>query len=292
VKQPFGIAPPGFRLPAGTLVGAVRLQVSNLDRSTHFYESVLGFRILARTLEGTSLGAPGNDRALVWLHSPDGVRSAEGGSLGLYHFAVLLPGRAALGRLAEHLAKARVRVGMADHLVSEAIYLSDPDGLGIEVYADRPREDWRHDGRELVMTTDPLDVRDLMTAAEDQSWQGMPPGTRIGHVHLHVGGLPEAERFYHRALGLDKVVWSYPGALFFSAGGYHHHLGTNTWGSGEPAPDDTARLLEWELLLPGEEAVAGAAVSLRESGYRVQETSAGWQATDPWGTNLQLARPS
>jgi catechol 2,3-dioxygenase len=289
LNQPFGIAPPGFRLPEQSRVGALRLQVSDLGRSVHFYESVLGFRVLERTADGACLGAADTE-PLVWLHAPPGVRPAEGGALGLYHFAILLPHRAALGQLARHLAGARARVGMADHLVSEAIYLSDPDGLGIEVYADRPRQDWRQDGSELVMTTEPLDVRDLLAAAGEHPWQGLPPGTRIGHVHLHVGDLTEAEKFYHRALGLDKVVWSYPGALFFSAGGYHHHLGTNTWGTGEHPPDDTARLLLWQMILPDEGSAAAVAVSLREAGHPVQETAGGWLTTDPWGTTLHIAR--
>ena len=287
----FGIAPPGFRLPDPSRVGALRLQVSDLDRSVHFYEAILGFGVLERTPQGASLGARGDSEPLVRLHAPPGVRPAEGGALGLYHFAVLLPHRAALGQLARHLAAVRVRVGMADHLVSEAIYLSDPDGLGIEVYADRPRQDWKHDGRELVMTTEPLDVRALVAGAGEHPWQGLPPGTRIGHVHLHVGDLKDAEKFYHRALGLDKVVWSYPGALFFSAGGYHHHLGTNTWGTGERPPDDTARLLQWQMVLPDTESAAAVAVSLREAGYPVEETGDGWVTTDPWGTALHIARP-
>ncbi len=288
----FGIAPPGFRLPEQSRVGALRLQVSDLGRSVHFYEEILGFGVLERTPEGASLGAPGDGEPLVWLHAPPGVRPAEGGALGLYHFAILLPQRAALGQLAAHLAGARVHVGMADHLVSEAIYLSDPDGLGIEVYADRPRQDWRHDGRELVMTTEPLDERGLVAAAAGHAWQGLPAGTRIGHVHLHVGDLKEAEKFYHRALGLDKVVWSYPGALFFSAGGYHHHVGTNTWGTGGRPPDDTARLLQWEMVLPDEGSAAAVAVNLREAGYPVQETGGGWLTSDPWGSRLRIARSS
>jgi NAD+-dependent protein deacetylase sirtuin 4 len=155
---------------------------------------------------------------------------------GLYHFAILLPDRAALGRLVAHLAREGVRVGAADHLVSEALYLQDPDGLGIEVYADRPRSEWRHRDRQLLMATDPLDLPELARSAGAEPWTGAPAGTRLGHVHLHVGDIHRAAEFYHAALGFDRMVWSYPGALFLAAGGYHHHLGVNTWARRRPAP--------------------------------------------------------
>ena len=195
----------------------------------------------------------------------------RGGLLGLYHFAILLPDRAALGRFVTHLGSLGVHAGSADHAVSEAIYLSDPDGLGIEVYADRPRAAWRSDStRQLFMTTAPLDVRGVMAAAGGAAWTGMPPGTTIGHVHLHVGDLGAAEAFYHRALGFDKVVWNYPGALFLSAGGYHHHLGTNTWSAGPPADERHARLLSWDLVVPRRADAEAAARSLAAAGHAVE----------------------
>ena len=167
---------------------------------------------------------------LAYLVEKGGVAPVpRRGRFGLYHFALLLPDRAALGRFAAHVLRLGLRPGMADHAVSEALYLSDPDGLGIEVYADRPRTSWTYRGDELVMTTEPLDIAGLITAGQGDEWRGAPEGTSMGHVHLHVGDLARAEAFYHRALGFDKKVWSYPGALFFSAGGYHHHLGTNIW---------------------------------------------------------------
>src|SRR5690606_23936588 len=176
------------------------------------------------------------------------------------------------------------------YLVSEAIYLYDPDGLGIEVYADRPRDEWLASGGQLRMATDPLDLEDLTRAAGAEPWTGVPAGTTMGHVHLHVGDLGEAREFYHRALGFDAVVWGYPGALFLSAGGYHHHLGLNTWARGaQPARHDDARLLEWVLLLPEQEEVDGAADSLRASGYDVVEEGDDRIATDPWGTTLRIA---
>ena len=236
-----------------------------------------------------ALGADDEERPILALHTTPGVKRARRGALGLYHFAILLPERAALGRFAMHLSALGARVGSADHLVSEAFYLSDPDGLGIEVYADRPRSAWRRRGRELVMATDPLDVGDLVAASEGQPWTGMPRGTRVGHVHLHVGDLEEAERFYHLALGLDKMVWSYPGALFLAAGGYHHHLGTNVWSAETPAREEEARLIEWELLVPGREAAAAARNSLGAAGYATEQSETGVTAADPWGTRVRIA---
>ena len=177
---------------------------------------------------------------------------------------------------------------MSDHLVSEAIYLTDPDGLGIEVYADRPRATWRSRGRQLVMATEPLDARELIAAGGGEPWTGMPAGTVIGHVHLHVGDLAAAEAFYHAALGFDKVVWEYPGALFLSAGGYHHHLGTNTWAAGPAAAEDQARLLSWDIVVPTAHDAGAAAESLANAGYPVELTNHGWVTRDPWGTTLRL----
>jgi catechol 2,3-dioxygenase len=285
----YGMPPPGFRLPDTTHVGMVHLQVSDLRRSIAYYERVLGFRVYSNSENIATLGPFGrNERRLLSLETKDKVRPARRGALGLYHFAILLPDRAALGSFAAHLSSLRVRVGMADHFVSEALYLWDPDGLGIEVYADRPRTAWRAHDRELVMTTEPLDVGDLVAASEGRPWDGMPNGTVIGHVHLHVGDLDAAGAFYHSALGLDLMVWSYPGALFLAAGGYHHHLGTNVWSAEPPSQDDEARLVEWELLLPSNEVVAAAARSLRAAGFAAEEIPGTMTTTDPWGTRLRV----
>jgi catechol 2,3-dioxygenase len=216
------------------------------------------------------------------------VTRARRGGFGLYHFAILLPDRAALGRFVAHLESLDVRVAMADHLVSEALYLWDPDGLGIELYADRPRESWQHQGRELAMTTDPLDIHSVIAGGRGEQWRGAPGGTTMGHVHLHVGNLEQAEAFYHRALGLDKTVWSYPGALFMSAGGYHHHLATNTWSPGPSPSLDQARLLEWELIVPSDSDVAAVTRSLRDAAHSTEETGNEVTAMDPWGIRVRI----
>jgi catechol 2,3-dioxygenase len=279
------VAPRGFRLPDATRVGAVHLQVSDLSRSLDYYQQVIGLRVLSATGDDATLGAPGADRPLVTLRTRPGVTAARRGAFGLFHFAILLRDRAALGRFAAHLSALAVRVGMADHLVSEALYLWDPDDLGIEVYADRPRPAWQRRGRELAMATDPLDLAGVIAAGAGAPWDGVPPGTTMGHVHLHVGSLDAAEAFYHQAIGLDKIVWSYPGALFLSAGGYHHHLGTNTWSAGaRRAGQDDARLLEWTLVLPSGDDVEAAEGRLRAAGYDAR----GGVVEDPWGTTLRL----
>ena len=288
--QSYGLAPSGFRLPDATRLGAVRLQVSDLDRSLAFYTSVLGLRLTERAGAAASLAAHGDERVLVQLTARAGARRAgRRGMLGIYHFAILLPDRAALGRFVRHVAESRVPVGAGDHLVSEAFYLSDPDGIGIEVYADRPRDTWRRNGRELMMATDPVDVEGLLRAAGDAAWTGMPAGTVIGHLHLHVGDLETGRAFYSEALGFDRMAWSYPGALFLGAGGYHHHLGTNTWaGAGaRPPAEDDAKLVHWTIELPTASDVEAARASLVRAGFVAEDVAPGVvQTRDPWGTTL------
>ncbi|MGH7518172.1 MAG: VOC family protein [Gemmatimonadales bacterium] len=287
-----GIAPPGYRLPAGTRVGAVRLQVSDLDRSLAYYQRVIGLRVQERS-DGVALLGAQNGPALVQLHERSSAEPVpRRGRLGLYHYAILLPDRPALGRFVRHLSELDVRAGMSDHLVSEAIYLNDPDGLGIEVYGDRPRNTWQYEGRQLVMDTRPLDVDGLLRATGSGPWTGVPSGTVIGHVHLFVGDLERAAAFYHAGLGLDKTVWNYPGALFMSAGGYHHHLGTNTWAAGAaPAGEGDARLLAWELVVPTAADAAAALASAASAGAPVERGAKGGVARDPWGTAVQV-RPA
>jgi catechol 2,3-dioxygenase len=290
----YGIAPPGYRLPNEMHLGRVKLQVAELARSLAYYEAVLGLRVLERETGRAALGAQGDDRSLIELIERPGARAVpRRGRLGLYHFAILLPDRPSLGRFLAHLEEIGAYAGMSDHFVSEAIYLTDPDGLGIEVYADRPRSAWRFEDRQLTMTTVALDVEQLIEAAKETAeglhWRGMPAGTVIGHVHLHVADLDRAAAFYHDGLGLDKTVWNYPGALFLSAGGYHHHLGTNTWAAGAPAAEEgDARLLEWEVVVPTSEQAEEAARSLTSAGSPASREGNEWLAIDPWGTTVRV----
>ena len=286
----YGQPPRGFRLPAETRLGRITLQVSDLATSLAFYQSVLGFTVATRDETGATLASQDGGAPLLELRERKGARPVPGrGCYGLFHFAILLPDRPSLGRFVRHLGDIGARAGAGDHLVSEAFYLQDPDNLGIEVYADRPRSSWRRIGRELMMATDPVDVAGLAKAGEGSDWSGMPAGTTIGHVHLHVGDLARAGDFYGDGLGFDRTVWHYPGALFFGAGGYHHHLGTNTWArETRPAAEDEARLLAWEVLVPASNDVGAALDSLTAAGAAVVRKPDGGEAADPWGTLVRV----
>lgn len=285
----FGERPKNYRLPDATRLGQVRLQVANLDRSLEWYDRVLGLRA-ANSASGSSVLAAADGTPLVELVERKDAR--PGGMerrLGLFHYAILLPSRASLAAFAEHVDDVGIQVGASDHLVSEAFYLSDPDGLGIEVYADRPRESWQRINRELVMATEPIDIRGLLAEPHD-AWSGMPRGTTMGHLHLHVGDIKQGSDFYSEALGLDRIVLRYPGALFMSAGGYHHHLGTNTWAgpTARPAREDDAQLLEWNIIVPDGGEVEEASRSIEGAGHDVKREGAALVARDPWGQQLRL----
>jgi catechol 2,3-dioxygenase len=241
-----------------------------------FYRDVLGFERMGSPSEGAASTAvalgPKGGRTLIELHEQKDAMTKPRRSSGLYHFAILVPSRAALGRSLRRLAEKRWSMsGAADHLVSEALYLDDPDGLGIEIYRDRPRETWRVSSGELAMATDPLDLQALYEEpGAETPWQGLEAGTIMGHVHLHVPHLDTAESFYCDRIGFDPIVRRYPGALFVSAGGYHHHLGLNTWvGVGAPPPPENAVglrsfTIESGVLQPGniEDPSTGVVVSL------------------------------
>jgi catechol 2,3-dioxygenase len=288
------VTTPSHRLPDDLQLGLVHLQVADLARSLEYYERVIGLTALSMDGSEVLLGVATGSVPLVMLHQRMGTRPAgRHARLGLYHFAILLPDRVSLGRLLAHLGSLRIPAATADHAVSEAVYLWDPDGLGIEVYADRPRREWRRRAGEIYMTTEPLDLNALLAAASGQHWTGMPARTRMGHMHLHVGSLAEAELFYDRALGMDKTVASYPGALFMSAGGYHHHLGVNTWAGKAPAAGaDEARLLEWTIHLPTAADADAAAARTEAAGYHVTRDAHAWQTIDPWGTTLRVVGSS
>lgn len=291
IAAPYGQPPKGYRLPDATRLGGVRLQVADLDRSLAFYQTVLGLTVTARTPNGAALAPQATAEPLIELVEKKGVR--PGGTdrrLGLFHFAILLPTRAALAAFVRHANGLGVQLGAGDHVVSEAFYLHDPDGLGIEVYADRPRDSWRAIEGQLVMGTDPVDIANLLAEA-GAAWSGMPAGTVMGHVHLHVGEIAAASAFYSEALGFDRMVWNYPGALFLAAGGYHHHLGTNTWaGSGARNPnDDDARLLEWTIIVPSAADVAAVATHLEAAGHTAQREGSNSLVTrDPWDTPVRI----
>jgi catechol 2,3-dioxygenase len=290
VAGSYGIPPTRFRLPDATRLGGVRLRVADLARSVRYYTRVLGLHVVDDDGHVAHLAPHGASRVLVTLEEHAGAGAAtRRAHLGLFHFAILLPDRPALGRFVRHLADIGERAGAGDHLVSEAFYLTDPDGLGIEVYADRPRETWMRVGRELVMATDPVDMQGLVRDAGDAAWDGMPAGTVMGHVHLHVGDIAQADAFFREALGFDVMTRRYPGALFLGAGGYHHHVGTNTWAGPKAMPprDDDAQLLAWAIELPDETGVSALRANVEAAGHATSMHGDGAMETrDPWGTRI------
>lgn len=280
------------RLPALARLGTVRLQVADLGRSEEFYTGVLGLPVAHRAPGRLLFAASEGREPLVELNERPTVRTlAPQSRLGLFHYALLVPNRRSLADFALHAERNGIRLGMSDHLVSEALYLRDPDGLGIEVYADRPREEWVSRGGQWVMATEPLDVGRLLDESDGRPYAGLPADTVIGHVHFHVANLGEASGFYHETLGFDEVVRDYPGALFFSAGGYHHHVGTNVWAAAAPSPgEEDARLLSWTLVLPEEADVTRVADLARASAKPAPEVGplGGMLLSDPWGTRVEV----
>ena len=273
-----------------TSMGAVRLTVADLEGMRDFYRDAIGLTELAGEGDVVRLGA--DSRAIVELVGDPDAPPRPRGTSGLFHLAILVPTRADLARALQRVAEAGWRLsGASDHLVSEALYLSDPEGNGIELYRDRPREDWPVRDGVLQMDTLPLDLDGVLGELRREDAQaGMPTGTRIGHVHLNVGDLTAAEAFYSGALGFDVMVRGYPGALFVSAGGYHHHLGLNTWaGEGAPpAPDGSRGLRRFEIVLPGPGQLADEEDRLREAGFEPVREDGTVRVTDPSGNRVLL----
>ena len=267
-------------------MGPVHLTVSDLERSLDYYRTVVGLDVLEQGGGRASLGADSTE--LLGLVEEPGAEPSDGYT-GLYHFALLVPDRPSLGRWLAHAARDRVPLsGLSDHYVSEAIYLRDPDRHGIEIYADRPRQLWEGQvGRR--MTTEPLDVDDLLREA-DGEFDGLPAGTTMGHVHLKVASIPATVDFYRDVLGFDLVVERVPQAAFLSAGGYHHHLGANTWESAgaPPPPDRSAALRHATIVLPSVEARDEVVRRVAETGQTPTDTSTGPLVRDPSGNALVL----
>lgn len=276
-----------------THIGRVRLQVADLDRSLAFYCDLLGWQ-QAGSEPGKAFLSAGKDQPVrLELVEHPGAQRKPTRSTGLYHIAIRVPDRASLGMLLERLIKANYPLqGGADHLVSEAIYLADPDGNGVELYRDRPRADWPWHGDSVQMSSDPLDANGILreAAAAGVPWQGIHPHTDIGHIHLQVSDLALAERFFSKILGLDVMQRNYPGALFMAAGGYHHHLGANIWSSrgGAPAPYDAAGLVFFELAIPDEGSRREALQRLEEAGTPLEPHNEQLLAQGPDGIRVLI----
>lgn len=284
-------------LPADTHIGRVRLRVSDMERSLEFYRDVLGFAVTGRAHGLAALSTPddarGAGRELVVLEERPGIRPRprRPATTGLYHVAILFPTRGDLGRVLRHVNESGYPIrGASDHAVSESVYLDDPDGNGLELYADRPRERWPWSNGYVAMTVDPFDLEGvLVEAGPPAAWQ-MPSATRIGHVHFTVSSLESAERFYAGALGLDVTQRSLVGLLAVSAGGYHHHVNLNTWAGTDPGrdPADMAGLIEWELVIPGTAARRDAEHRLEAAGYAIQRDGDVVRAADADGDVVVL----
>ncbi len=276
-----------------TSVGAVRLTVSDLSRSRDFYERTIGLAATEQDDGTIALGAPGAPPILE-LRGDASANPLQRRATGLYHFAILLPTRRDLALALVRLAQSRWPLdGASDHLVSEALYLSDPDGNGIEIYRDRPREQWRETDGQIEMATLPLDLDDILSELSDgdRGEAHVPAGTSIGHVHLQVADLGTAEEFYNRVLGFDVMVRTYPQALFVSAGGYHHHIGMNTWQSAGAAapPPGSVGLRSYEVLLPSEDELQRVLDRVREAGLDAEEAPDGATLLrDPSGNGVLL----
>ena len=285
------VQPPLYRLPPTAHIGRVRLAVSDLERSVAFYTKVVGLSLLLRKKDFAELGIATDSRLLLELEQLEGIYSINGRSrLGLYHTAFLLPSRGDLSSFIDHLYHLGVPFGAGDHSVSEAVYLVDPDGLSVEMYADRGREQWVVRDWHIVTGTKPLDLRGLL-ATSHQPWRGAPTGTTIGHIHLYIGDLDEGASFYRDALGMDVMTGNFPGALFVAAGGYHHHVGLNVWAAGSPEASRTdARVLFWELLLPDAVELERVVASMSAAGWQASSAAADRiSISDPWGINVLLA---
>ena len=271
-------------------IGRVALAVADIERSIRFYSDVIGLALLSRDGDVAQMGA--GDTPLLLLHGRPGLSPVRRAT-GLYHFALLLPSRADLGDALQHYVDVSAPIGgFADHAVSEAIYLTDPDGHGIEVYRDRPRAEWPYTGNTLGMTTDPIDFQGVLRA-QSGTWRGLPPGTMMGHIHLQVASIAATEQFYINQLGLDLIIRYGPSATFLAANGYHHHIGGNTWaGAGlPPAPTNAARLLWYELRQPDAAAVDAIAARLEAVGHPFTREADELRVVDPSGIVLLLTAP-
>ena len=266
-------------------IGTVALKVHDLAAMTAFYRDAIGLDLIASGETNADLGIDG-----VVLVRLEAGAEAPTSAAGLFHLALLLPSRAALADWLAHAASIGLPLeGASDHLVSEALYLSDPEGNGIEIYRDRPRADWPRQGEAIQMATERLDLQHLLTEASGRPWAGMPGGTRMGHIHLRVGDTAQAEAFYRDALGFDLMV-RYPGASFLATGGYHHHIAGNVWGSrgAKPRGEGEAGLSWFELVARDEADFAAMRERILAAGGDNHEK--GPAIADPWGNRIVLVR--
>jgi catechol 2,3-dioxygenase len=276
-------------LPAGTEIGTVTMRVSDADRALGWYVDMMGMELLDRTPERLSLGAGGRPFLFLDVRRDATPRIEE--TTGLHHVAILVPDRASLGGVLARIAKWGVRLGASDHLVSEALYIWDPDNNGLEIYRDRPRAEWHWENGRVKMATDPMDRRSVAEAGLDggSHREPMPAGTKIGHVHLQVGDIEQAVRFYTDTVGFVQTAGR-GGAAFVSAGGYHHHLGMNVWHSRNAPPDSqgAAGLVEYEVTVPDRATLTAAKSRLEAAGVKPSGNADSFRFRDPWQIPVRM----
>lgn len=262
-----------MKIPDETKIQSVDLRVKDIERSIGFYSDLLGFKVISGDKGTVYLSATGEKPYLIGLHEDKNSIPKPRGTTGLFHTAIRLPNRGELARVFLRLFESKQKFqGFSDHLVSEAIYLADPDENGIELYADKPRSEWQYKMGQVEMDTLPLDLSSLTKELKDRNvWNGIHQKTDIGHIHLSVSDLHKAQEVYSMAVGMNITSSTYPGALFFSAGGYHHHIGTNVWQSrnGKPAPENSAGLMNFTISIPNSKYLDDIKARITESGLQV-----------------------
>ena len=280
-----------FQSYPNTYVGQVHIKVTDLQKSLAFYQEIVGFDVLETDGQKAILTADGRSPLLV-IEQPDLPEPKQPRTTGLYHFALLLPERKDLAKTLIHLLQSHYPLeGAADHFVSEALYLSDPDGNGIEIYTDRPDDTWKWEKGEVDMGTVALDAQGLVKEDDGKPWTGLPEETVMGHIHLHVANLAETEHFYLQGLGFERVLQYGEQALFISTGKYHHHIGLNTWnGAGAPSPsENSAGLKSFTLILPSDRALKETAERLEQMGVNLKWEAGQIITRDPSGNVILLS---
>lgn len=271
-----------FHQKPATYVGEVQLKVSNLSESIRFYEEVIGLTVKDESASQASFTTNGKD-TLLTIFEPEGIQSKKEQTTGLYHLALLLPTRAHLAQVVRHFVQGGIRFGSGDHLVSEALYLADPDGNGIEIYTDRDPDEWEWQNGEVVMTTDPVDFEGLLQEKTTGAWQGLPENTVMGHVHLQVNNLEENEKFYIGGLGFSVVNRYENAALFISNHKYHHHIALNTWAGRHVrhAEKSETGIHAYTILFPSEEVRNEKIAQLKKIGASIYEENGAYYTYDP-----------
>ncbi|MBT2657591.1 VOC family protein [Bacillus sp. ISL-18] len=276
-----------FHQEPNIYVGEVTIKVKNLAYSVTFYQNIIGLQVLEQSERKAVLTADGKT-PLLTLEEPADVIPKQERMSGLYHFAILLPSRADLGDFLRHLILTGYPLGAADHYVSEALYLNDPDGNGIEVYRDRPSSEWTWKNGLVEMATEQLDAEGIL-AESNAEWKGLPSGTIMGHIHLHVGDLEKSKEFYTKGMGFEVVSY-YPQAVFLSSGRYHHHVAINTWqGAGAPTPPKNSVGLNWySIVFPNQEAREKVMEQLKQIGAPLSNEGNFYVTSDPAGNQIHL----